>query len=72
MKSTKNQQYSAISVALTSGVASETRPYSAKNSSYSRKKTGGLIKMLKNEGDLKNKSYGSKSKKGDMKRSNSK
>ena len=28
--------------------------------------------MLKNEGDAKNKSYGSKSKKGDMKRSNSK
>ena len=72
IKPTKNLQYSAISVGLTSGIAGETRPYSAKNSSYSRKKTRTLIKMLKNEGDLKNKSFGTKSKKGDMKRSSSK
>ena len=48
VKSTKNQSYSnAICVGLPSLGMNESRPYSAKNSSYNKKKTGALIKMLK-------------------------
>lgn len=56
LKSTKNQGYvNGINIGLNSGPINETRPYSAKNSSYNRTK-----------------SYGSKSKRTGMKRSNSK
>lgn len=73
LKSTKHQNYpSALCVGLSSGAMNEIRPYSAKNSSYNRKKAGALIKMLKNENEMKSKTYSSKSKKGDIKRSNSK
>jgi len=54
IKTNKNQSYpSALCVGLSSTGINETRPYSAKNSSYNRKKAGALIKMLKNDGDLK-------------------
>lgn len=63
----------ALQVGMPSRPMNEPRPYSAKNSSYGRKKENTLIKMLKNETDLKNKSFSNKqSKKGEMKRTTSK
>lgn len=55
LKASKNISYpEALQVGLPARGPNENRPYSAKNSSYNRKKTGTLIKMLaKNDSDPK-------------------
>lgn len=55
LKASKNVSYpEALQIGLPNKAINENRPYSAKNSSYNRKKQGTLIKMLgKGENDKK-------------------